>query len=61
MAIKNQEVELKARQDEILDMLKAMPYDRVNDYVDASVTSLATARAYLKKLTKIVLYILKEY
>ena len=61
MAIKNQKAGLKARQDEVLEMLKAMPYDKVNNYVDTNVTSLATAKAYLKKLTKIVLYILKEY
>jgi len=61
MAIKNKRAELKLRQDEVLDMLKDIPYNKVNDYVDSHVTSLATAKAYLKKLTKIVLYILKEY
>jgi len=60
MAIKNRKAELKARQDEVLDMLKNIPYSKVNDYVDSHVTSLATAKTYLKKLTKIVLYLLKE-
>jgi len=60
MAIKNKRAELKVRQDEVLDMLKNIPYSKVNDYVDNHVTSLATAKTYLKKLTKIVLYLLKE-
>ena len=61
MAIKNQKAKLKARQDEVVDMLKSLSYDKVNTYIDNNVTNLSTARAYLKKLTKIVLYILKEY
>ena len=61
MAIKNQKAKLKLRQGEVLDMLKNIPYDKVNDYVDSHITNLATAKTYLKKLTKIVLYILKEY
>jgi len=61
MAIKNKRAELKGRQDEALDILKEVSYSKVNDYVDNHVASLATAKAYLKKLTKIVLYILKEY
>jgi len=60
MAIKNKRAELKARQDEVLDILKDIPYSKVNTYIDNNVTSLATAKAYLKKLTKIVLYLVKE-
>lgn len=61
MAIKNKQAELKGRQDEVLDMLKDISYSKVDNYIDNNVTSLATAKAYLKKLTKLVLYILKEY
>ena len=61
MAIKNKRAELKARQDEVMDILKDIPYSKVNTYIDNNVTSLATAKAYLKKLTKIVLYLVKEY
>ena len=60
MAIKNQKAKLKARQDEVVDMLKSLSYDKVNNYVDSQISDPATAK-YLKKLTKIVLYILKEY
>ncbi len=60
MAIKNKVNELTARQHEFLALLEEMPYSQVDTYINNHVTSLATARAFLKKLTKIVLYLIKE-
>ncbi len=34
--------------------------EQVDTYIDNNVTDLASAKAYLKKLSKIVLYILKQ-
>lgn len=60
MAITNKTSELKAKSDEIVAFLKDIPYSKVDSYIDDHVTSLVSARAYLKKLTKVVLYLIKE-
>ena len=60
MAIINKTSELKAESDEMIDFLKDIPYAKVDDYIDENVTNLASARAFLKKLTKVVLYLIKE-
>ena len=39
--------------------LASMSYDQVETYIDNNVADLASARAYLKKLSKIVLAIIK--
>ena len=60
MVIKNKASELKSKSDEIVAFLKDIPYSKVDSYIDDHVTSLVSARAYLKKLTKVVLYLIKE-
>jgi len=60
MAIKNQIEDIKSRHQEIRTFLESVPYKKVDNYIDNNVTDLKTAKAFLKKLTKVVLYILKE-
>ena len=60
MAIINKTSELKSKSDEIVAFLKDIPYSKVDDYIDQNVTNLASARTFLKKLTKAVLYLIKE-
>jgi len=60
MAITNKTSELKSKSDEIVDILKDIPYSKVDSYIDENITNLASAKAFLKKLTKVVLYLIKE-
>jgi len=60
MAIKNKIEDIKTKQQEIRAFLENVPYKKVDNYIDKNVTDLKTAKAFLKKLTKVVLYILKE-
>jgi len=60
MAIKNQIEGIKTRHQEIRTFLENVPYKKVDNYIDKNITDLKTAKVFLKKLTKIVLYILKE-
>jgi hypothetical protein len=60
MGIVNKKDQLKAKSNETVAFIKAIPYSKVDAYIDENVTNLQTARAYLKKLTKIVLYLIKE-
>lgn len=60
MTIVNKVDELKSRADEIVDLIKTIPYSKVDNYIDQNVTNLQSARSYLKKLTKLVLYLIKE-
>jgi len=60
MPVTNKINEEKTKVDEIAAFLKDIPHSKVNSYIDANVTSLATARTYLKKLTKIILYLIKK-
>lgn len=60
MAITNKVNEEKTKMDEIVAFLKNVPYSKVDSYIDSNVTSLAKARAYLKKLTKVLLYLMKK-
>lgn len=60
MAITNKTDELKSKSDEIVAFLKNIPYSKVDSYIDEHVTNLASARAFLKKLTKVILYLIKE-
>ena len=60
MAIRNKIRDIQAKREEFISMLEDMPYSRVDTYIDKKVTSLASAKVYLKKLTKIVLYLVKE-
>ncbi len=60
MAIINKTSELKTKSDEIATFLKDIPYSKVDNYIDQNITSLASAKAYLKKLTKVILHLIKE-
>jgi len=60
MVIKNKADELKAKSDEKVAFIKTVPYSKVDSYIDENVTNLASARMFLKKLTKILLYLIKE-
>jgi len=60
MAIKNQIEDIKIRHQEIRTFLENVPYNKVDNYIDQYVNDLQSAKAFLKKLTKAVLYILKE-
>ncbi len=59
MKITNKKDELKSKSDEIINILKDIPYSKVDSYINDHVTSLQTARTYLKKLTKVILYLIK--
>ena len=60
MAIKNKADELKSRSDDVINFIKTIPYSKVDSYIDNHVTNLQTARTYLKKLTKLILFLIKE-
>lgn len=60
MAIVNKKDELKAKSDEIVDFLKDIPYSKVDSYIDENITNLANTKTFLKKLTKVILYLIKE-
>ena len=60
MAIVNKVDDLQGKQAEILAILQAVPYDKVDTYIDNNVVDLPSAKAFLKKLTKIVLWQVKN-
>ncbi len=60
MAIINKIDELQSKQAEMSDILQDVSYDAVDGYIDNNVVDLASARAFLKKLSKLVLYMVKE-
>ena len=55
MAIPNQISQVANKRNEVKDILLDLTYDRVDTYIDNNITSLASAREYLKKLSKVVL------
>lgn len=60
MAIVNKVDELQTKQAEILNILQNISYDKVDSYIDNNVVDLPSARLFLKKLSKLVLYFIKE-
>ena len=60
MTIINQIDELQGKQAEILAILQNISYDKVDTYIDNNVVDLPSAKAFLKKLSKIVLWQIKE-
>lgn len=60
MAIVNQVDELRNKQVKILAILQNISYDKVDKYIDKNVVDLPSARAFLKKLSKIVLWQVKN-
>ncbi len=43
-----------------LSLLKGMTQGQLESYIDSNVTNIATARAYLKRLSAVVLYLVKQ-
>lgn len=60
MAITNKKSELKAKSDEMINFLKDIPYSKVDSYIDKNITNLQSAKTFLKKLTKLALYLIKQ-
>ena len=65
MAHKLDEAQFDARRqaDNDIDLsdIAAMTYAQLDTYIDNNVTDLPSARAYLRKISRIVLAILKKY
>ena len=40
--------------------INGLTTEQINTYIDNQITNLASAKAYLKKLSKVVLYLLKH-
>lgn len=60
MAVVNKVDGLRDRQAEILSILQNVSYDKVDSYIDSHVIDLPSAKLFLKKLSKLVLYMVKE-
>ena len=60
MVIKNKISELKSKSNEMIDFIKNIPYSKVDSYIDQNISNLQSAKVYLKKLTKLILYLIKE-
>lgn len=59
--IRNKVAEQKIIQNERISFLADIEYSKVNNYIDNLFSNLNTAqRTYLKKLTKLVLYLIKR-
>lgn len=57
MAIINKIEEIKNRKTEIDTILESLTYNQIDIYIDNNVTDLASAKEFLKKLSKVVLYL----
>ncbi len=61
MAIKNKANDLKVENDERISFIADLPYSAVDDHVENLFSNLsAEQKAFLKKLTKLVLYLIKK-
>lgn len=60
MAIVNKVDELQNKQTEILAILQNISYDKVDNYIENKVVDLPSAKTFLKKLSKIVLWQVKN-
>lgn len=60
MKITNKTSELKSKSDEIVAFIKNIPYSKVDNYIDQNITNLQSAKEFLKKITKVILYVIKE-
>jgi hypothetical protein len=58
--VRNKVDELQSKQAEILNILQNISYDKVDSYIDSHVVDLPSAKTFLKKLSKLVLYVVKE-
>jgi hypothetical protein len=57
MVIVNKIEEVRNKQTEINIILETLTYNQVDVYIDNNVTDLASAKEFLKKLSKVVLCI----
>ena len=60
MAIVNKIDDLQNKQTEILAILQNISYDKVDKYIENNVVDLPSAKEFLKKLSKIVLWQVKN-
>jgi len=58
--VTNKISELNDKQAEIDAILENLTYKKVDAYIENNVTDLATAKGFLKKLSKVVLYLGKK-
>jgi hypothetical protein len=48
------------KKDYVLSFLDGLTYDQVDQYIDNNITTLATAKEFLKKLSKVILMLAKS-
>lgn len=60
MGVKNQVSELQAQCSGVIATLRAIPYNKVDNYINNNITDLTSAKRFLRKLTKVILYNLKD-
>lgn len=58
--ITNKVEELRGKENEMLSIIESIPYSKVDDYIDNNIKDLKSAKTFLKKLTKIVSYLVKR-
>jgi hypothetical protein len=52
--------DLTNKHTEIQSVLQDWNFDDIEDYIDNNITNLLTAKTFLKKLSKVVLYYVKR-
>ena len=57
MVITNQVTQITNRHNKVKSILQNLTYDQIDTYIDNNVTNLVSAKEYLKKLSKIVLFL----
>jgi hypothetical protein len=60
MAITNKIEQVKSKQVEVGIILENLTYNQIDNYIDNNITDLASAKEFLKKLSKVVLYIERD-
>jgi len=60
MAITNKVEDLRTKENEFMAIIESIPYSKVDSYIDNNINDLQSAKTFLKKLTKIVLYLVKN-
>lgn len=60
VAIKNKLKTIKAEKTEIDDFLEKITYSKIDKYIEKNITTNQSIKDYLKKLTKLVIYHIKE-
>jgi hypothetical protein len=60
-AIEAEEALDATRKTELLDLRNNVGFDNIDNYINNNVTTLAEAREFLKKMAKIILYLIRNY